>query len=166
MIQKAKLLELPEILNLTRACGRYLITQGIFQWNEHYPSESVLKGDVERGELYVLRKREKLIGIIALTTIMDPEYASVSWMSPSGSNLYVHRLAIAPEHQGKGYASELMSFAETLAREDGYTSIRLDTFSQNKRNQAFYEKRGYTRLEDIYLPLQSEHPFYCYELLL
>ena len=166
MIQKAKLLELPEIHNLTKACGQYLAAQGIFQWNEHYPSESVLKADVERGELFVYKEQENLIGIMALTTIMDPEYASVSWLSPSENNLYVHRLAIAPEHQGKGHARKLMAFAETYARESRFSSIRLDTFSQNKKNQNFYEKRGYSKLEEIFLPLQSEHPFYCYELLL
>ena len=59
-----------------------------------------------------------------------------------------------------------MNFAETYAKENNYNSVRLDTFSQNKRNQKFYEQRGYKRLGDIYFPKQSEHPFYCYELYL
>jgi len=59
-----------------------------------------------------------------------------------------------------------MDFAETFARENMFDSIRLDTFSQNKRNQQFYERRGYQRLADIFFPNQSEHPFHCYELVL
>ena len=53
-----------------------------------------------------------------------------------------------------------------LAKEKKFASVRLDTFSVNKRNLKFYESRGYQRLEGIYFPKQSEFPFYCYELIL
>jgi ribosomal protein S18 acetylase RimI-like enzyme len=97
---------------------------------------------------------------------MDEEYHSINWLTKNNNNLYIHRVAIHPEHQGKGYAQQLMGFAENFAIENNYTSIRLDTFSQNTRNQKFYELRGYKRLGNIYFPKQSEHPFYCYELIL
>ncbi len=166
MIRKAKLVEIPQILELTRACGVHLADQGIHQWNEHYPTENEFKTDIARGELYVLFVKDSIIGVIALSTIMDSEYKSISWLSPNEKNLYVHRLAITPAFQGKGFAQQLMSFAEAYARNEHFTSIRLDTFSQNKRNQEFYEKRGYTRLEEVYFPIQSDLPFYCYELIL
>ena len=59
-----------------------------------------------------------------------------------------------------------MDFAENFAKEHNALSVRLDTFSQNKRNQKFYETRGYKRLGDIYFPKQSNHPFHCFELVL
>lgn len=58
-----------------------------------------------------------------------------------------------------------MNFAEETAQKNNAVSVRLDTFSQNKRNQKFYETRGYQKLESIYFPKQSKHPFYCYELV-
>ena len=166
MIRKAKLSEIPEILELTRACGNEMASRGIYQWNESYPSGIVLKNDVNRGELYVLEDSDQLIGIIALTTLIDEEYKSVSWLTSNKNNLYVHRLAVDPMHQGLGFAQQLMSFAEDFALKGKFTSIRLDTFSKNPRNQKFYEQRGYTRLEEVYFPNQSEFPFYCYELVL
>ena len=36
-----------------------------------------------------------------------------------------------------------MDFAEEYAREKKFISVRLDTFSMNKRNLKFYESRGY-----------------------
>jgi len=30
----------------------------------------------------------------------------------------------------------------------------------------FYKKRNYKKLESIYLPKQSKHPFYCFEKVL
>ena len=59
-----------------------------------------------------------------------------------------------------------MTFAENYARANQYSSVRLDTFSQNKRNQLFYETRGYHKLGDIYFPEQSDDHFHCYELVL
>ena len=59
-----------------------------------------------------------------------------------------------------------MDFAENYAITNRAASIRLDTFSKNLGNQMFYETRGYKRLGNIYFPKQSEHPFYCYELVL
>ena len=97
---------------------------------------------------------------------MDEEYIPIDWLTPNTNNIYIHRLAIHPDAQGQGFAKELMDFAEHYAIEKNYNSIRLDTFSQNKRNQKFYELRGYKRLGDIFFPKQSEFPFHCYELVL
>ncbi len=166
MIRKAELGELPSIKSLTETCAAAMIEKGIFQWNEHYPSLEKLESDIQKGELYVFLEKEKIIGIIAITEKMDDEYIPVKWLSKNTSNLYIHRLATHPSVWGMGYAQKLMNFAENFARSNHYESIRLDTFSQNERNQNFYESRGYTRLENIYFPRQSEAPFYCYELLI
>lgn len=153
-------------MRLTKACAAYLCSKGILQWNEKYPSREAFMNDLERGELWVLELDGKLIGCMALSTLMDAEYREVNWRGTTGDNRYVHRLAVLPEFQGRGYARKLMDHAEAMARSEGAVSVRLDTFSQNKRNQRFYELRGYQRLGAVYFPRQSTDPFYCYELLL
>lgn len=166
MIRPAKIGEIHQIMTITKACARHMRVQGIEQWNDHYPSQEIFKNDIERGELYVKKIDGHIIGCICITTVMDEEYFPVKWLTPNEINLYVHRLAIHPDFQGKGYARQLMDKAEKMARAKNYTSVRLDTFSKNKRNQRFYEARGYKKLESIYFPKQSPHPFYCYELIL
>ncbi|MCP9199212.1 GNAT family N-acetyltransferase [Gramella sp. GC03-9] len=166
MIQLAQISELQEIKNLTEACAKAMQGKGIFQWNEHYPSLQKLEEDIHKKELYVLKEEKMILGIIVLTNHMDEEYVPIEWLSKTNNNLYVHRLAVHPSVWGEGYGQQLMDFAESMARQQNYESVRLDTFSQNQRNQRFYEARGYTRLGDIYFPKQSEHPFYCYELLI
>ena len=166
MIRRAKIQEIPEILELTKACAHHMSEQGIFQWNAHYPSSGAFKKDISRNELYKLEKSGIIVGIIAITPLMDKEYKPVNWLTKNDNNVYIHRLAVHPDHQGQGYAQELMSFAEDLAYQKKYTSIRLDTFSKNLRNQKFYEQRGYRKLEEIFFPLQSKDPFHCYELVL
>lgn len=166
MIRSAKISEIPDILILAQACADDMIAKGIYQWNAHYPNAAVFEKDIAREELYVLVVDGKLRGTIVIATFMDTEYETIQWTPTNGNSLYIHRLAVHPSLQGKGYARKLMDFAEDHARAKGYESIRLDTFSQNKRNQRFYEIRGYQRLGDIYFPKQSEFPFHCYELVL
>ncbi|MEO0527878.1 MAG: GNAT family N-acetyltransferase [Bacteroidota bacterium] len=166
MIRHAKISEINDILDLTKACAAYMIEKDIYQWNEHYPSKEAFEKDMKRNELYVLVIDGKIEGIIVISTLMDEEYVPIEWLTPNTNNIYIHRLAIHPKYQGKGYAQKLMDYAEAYAKENKLTSVRLDTFSQNKRNQKFYERRGYQRLGDIFFPKQSKHPFHCYELVL
>jgi len=166
MIRPAKIEEIPQILSLTKACTQHMLGKGIFQWNEHYPSKEAFLKDVARKELFVLEQHSIIQGCIAISSLMDEEYIPVKWLTPNDKNLYIHRLAVHPALQGKGKARKLMAAAEQKAADEKYTSIRLDTFSKNERNQRFYESRGYQKLGAIYFPKQSIHPFYCYELVL
>ena len=166
MIRKAKIKDIVPVMRITDACGQHLIRQEIYQWNDQYPRQDIFEKDIERGELYVIEKDDEIIGCMVMTQIKDVEYNPVEWLSEDGNNIYIHRLAVHPDHQGKGYARELMDFAEDLAKTEIRHSIRLDTFSKNIRNQRFYEKRGYKRLGNVYFHDQSTEPFFCYELLL
>ena len=166
MIRKGTLQDITAIMAMTKACAKAMIANGIYQWNEHYPNKEAFIKDVNRQELYVLVKESSVVGTVVMSTLMDEEYIPIKWLTQNDNNLYIHRLAIHPDHQGKGFAQKLMDFAESYAIDNNYTSIRLDTFSQNKRNQKFYELRSYKRLGDIFFPKQSEYPFHCYELVL
>jgi len=166
MIRHAKISEITDILNITKACAKKMQENGIFQWNEHYPSEAAFLKDVERNELYVVEENGTILGTIAISTFMDEEYVPIEWLTPNGNSTYIHRLSVHPSHQGKGFAQQLMDYAENYSKEHGFVSVRLDTFSQNQRNQRFYEQRGYKKLGDIFFPKQSKHPFHCYELVL
>lgn len=154
------------LLTVTKACAAYMIQQKIFQWNENYPSKAAFENDVARKELYVLEHHNDILGCIVLTPFMDEEYIPIQWLTPNENNLYIHRLAVHPKVQGQGHAQRLMDFAAQFAIENNYSSIRLDTFSKNKRNQKFYELRNYKKLGSIFFPKQSVYPFYCYERVL
>ncbi|MHB1147077.1 MAG: GNAT family N-acetyltransferase, partial [Lutibacter sp.] len=143
VIKKASEQDLEQLYAVVKSCGKNLIEQGIFQWNEKYPSKEVLLKDIQLQELWKLEKANTIVGLIVLTEFEDSEYQHVKWLTKNQKHLYVHRLAVHPDFQGKGFAQKLMNFAEKYALENNYNSIRLDTFSQNNRNQQFYEKRNY-----------------------
>src|SRR5690606_32454270 len=116
MIQAAALSDLSEIKLLTEACAIAMQEKGIFQWNENYPSLEKLEQDILQEELYVLKFEGAISGIIVLTPVMDEEYVPIEWLTPSGINLYIHRLAVHPSAWGRGYGQKLMDFAEDHAR--------------------------------------------------
>ena len=165
MIRLAQKSDLERVLQITRLCTREMESRKVFQWNEHYPDRQSFVSDINSGELYVYCIKDMVVGCVSICFSMDEVYKKVSWKTNGKNSMYIHRLAVDPGYQKQGIGSKLMDFAEKKSKSDGIDSIRLDTFSQNRVNQNFYEARGYIKLEDIYFPLQSEHPFHCYELL-
>lgn len=157
--------DISELMIVTKACAKEMIANGIYQWNEDYPSYEAFEKDIELGQLWVLKEENNIIGSVVISDIIDEEYKVIEWLTPNTKNIYIHRLAIHPNFQGKGLAQKLMDFAEGYAKDNGFMSVRLDTFSVNERNNTFYQKRGYQKLGDVYFPKQSEHPFHCYELV-
>ena len=142
-----------------------MIENNIFQWNDKYPSREIFKEDIKNKSLFVSKINQEVVGCIMLSSFKDDVYKSVNWITPDEYNLYIHRLAVHPIFQKKGIARKMMDFAEDFAKSNNYISIRLDTFSQNPRNNKFYKSRGYIKLDDVYFPKQSEFPFHCYEKL-
>ena len=166
MIRRGVHEDLTPILEITKNCAVKMDAMGIYQWNENYPNRNAFINDIKNNELLVFTKGALLVGCIALCTKMDDVYKDVKWLTKDVKSLYVHRLAVDPQFQKKGIGKKLMDYAEDFAKKNNFISIRLDTFSKNKNNMRFYERRGYKRLEKVFFPEQSRFPFYCYELII
>lgn len=167
MISEGTIHEIEEILALTKACGKHMRDNGIDQWDENYPDRGSLLNDIETKTLFAYREQGTILGIVVLNESQDEEYGELNWStSDDDKNIVVHRLAVRPDQQGKGLARKIMDFAEQWAKDNQYDAIRLDTFSQNPRNQKFYTNRGYNDLGAVYLKYKKDHPYYCYEMLL
>lgn len=163
-IQLAKIEQLSKIELLYRACGQDMLQKGFDNWGDSYPPLEVIQRDIESGHLFCLMEHNQLLGLIALDNIQPIQYQTVTWKHTSTSILYIHRLAVAVTQQGKGYAKQLMGFAETHAQELNCGSIRLDAYSINTTLIKFYEQLGYLRTKEaIYLDDYLKYPFICFE---
>jgi ribosomal protein S18 acetylase RimI-like enzyme len=165
-IELARTNELDRIKCIAESCAKDMIDNNIFQWNANYPSKDVFKDDIENNSLYVCKSKSMVIGCIMLCSEKDKVYKDVNWLTKDYKNLYLHRLAVDPSFQKNGIGRLLMDFAEKYAKNNEYKSIRLDTFSKNKRNNKFYRSRKYVQLDDVFFPMQSEFPFHCYEKII
>ena len=158
--------ELDRVKEIAEACAKNMIENNIFQWNDKYPSREIFKEDIKNKSLYVSKINQEVVGCIMFSSFKDDVYKTVNWITQDECNLYIHRLAVHPIFQKRGIARKMMDFAEDFAKSNNYISIRLDTFSQNPRNNKFYKSRGYNKLDDVCFPKQSEFPFHCYEKLI
>ncbi|HMQ69791.1 MAG TPA: GNAT family N-acetyltransferase [Ignavibacteria bacterium] len=164
-ISKVKISQLDEIFQIFIDCRAALEKKGIFQWTDKYPTLKIIKNDIQEGNLYCLSENSKTYGVININEFQDPEYNSVHWKDNVDKILVIHRLAVKPEFQNRGFAKKLMDFAEDYAEENNYTSIRLDAYSANPEVLRFYENRDYQRRGEVFFP-GRELPFYCYEKFL
>ncbi|MEG0325900.1 MAG: GNAT family N-acetyltransferase [Cellulosilyticaceae bacterium] len=161
MIRLATLSDMLRILQIKDLAISHMYHNQIFQWNESYPSEEILKQDIGSNELYVIEDQRLVVGFACINTNQSPEYQSLIWTTAPKAYV-VHRLAIDPTRTGKGYATQLMNFAETHAKSQNTLAMRIDTFSQNTFAQQLFQKLGYTYIGEVFFD-RKEEPFYCYE---
>ena len=80
-IEKASNVDLEKMYAITKSCGKQMVENGIFQWNELYPSKEVLQKDIELQQIWKLTNSNSIVGIIVLTEIEDKEYKNVKWLT-------------------------------------------------------------------------------------
>jgi ribosomal protein S18 acetylase RimI-like enzyme len=159
-IRNAHTQDLNEIMKLISSCVLNMEAQGIHQWDEIYPDEKTIRNDIEKQQLYLLEDEGRVCGVIVLNGFQEPQYKSIDWKF-QGKTLVVHRLAIEPARQRKGYATMLMRFAHKLAKERHYENIRLDAFTHNPATVGLYEKLGYRMAGRVTF---RKGDFFCFEI--
>lgn len=88
---------------------------------------------VGAGEMHVYELAGRVVSCMALHS--DSEM------------LHIGNLAVAPSHQGKRIGSEMLDYAEEVARADGLLELRLFTNEAMIENAAFYTNRGFVETE-------------------
>lgn len=136
--------------------------KGTEQWPNSYPNEGIFLEDITKKQLIVVEVEGKIVGMVCLSPDIPKEYENVKWNINKGKTNSVHRLAVHPFLKIKGIASILMSFVEEKARSEGFSQIRLDTYSKNILANRFYKKNGYNYCGDINLQYMPEK-YFCYE---
>jgi ribosomal protein S18 acetylase RimI-like enzyme len=135
--------DLPAILEIVRAVVPLMRAVGNLQWGADYPNSAVFTHDIDQDQLWVALQNDRPVGVAALTTTQEPEYAQVGWDLTEPA-IVVHRLAVDPASQGMGVATALMLHAEHLARSRRIGVVRVDTSAENAATQRLFSKLGYT----------------------
>ncbi|MEA4815072.1 MAG: GNAT family N-acetyltransferase [Oscillospiraceae bacterium] len=144
-VRKAVPADLTEIVSLFKKAIHSMDDKGIYQWDDIYPDEKILKSDIAGDTLYLYIIDEQPISVFVLNQICDPEYSDGNWKYPLSSYAVVHRLCVDPDFQHMGIGTRTMLQVEKLAKSMGIESIRLDAFSLNPFALRLYEKLGYAQ---------------------
>ena len=130
-------------------------------WGD-YPTETFLQGSLDAGTLYIAKEADALLCAVTIDTSFDPEYADVNWLFGVKPGAF-HRLAIAPDQQGKGLGRKIIADVCDILRAQGCDNLRIDTYASNEAAQKLYAAIGMRKSGEVRF-FHRELPFYCYEL--
>ena len=160
-METAKSADAEEVFALIDRCREAMKGTGIEQWPDFYPDPDIVRGDIEAGSLWIVRKRGVIVAAATMDDRQPEQYAGVEWKYGMPC-MCIHRFAVDPLQQGTGLAGRFMWILELRAARMGAASMRLDTYSLNMAANKFYEGLGYIKRGTIHLPKKPEE-YNCYE---
>ena len=165
---RAKKNDLKGIMDIIKDAQELLANQNIDQWQNGYPNESIISNDIDNNESYLLKSHDQSpIATAMFSTKNEATYSKIegSWSDPN-QTVYgvIHRMAVAKNHRGKGFAKFIFRQCEQMLCEHKIPSMRIDTHDENLGMQELLKTMGYAYCGIIYLENRDKR--LAYEKLL
>ena len=156
-VRTATLQDLPAIMKVLAAGREIMLASGNpNQWAAGYPTESMVKADIEPGYGKVMESDGAIVAYFACIPSPDPTYARIdngSWLDNDKPYYVVHRVAKLPQVRGV--------FDAMVQYLDGITdNIRIDTHRDNLIMQHNLLKYGFKYCGIIYIASGAERLAY------
>ena len=157
MVRKATYEDVPELMEVFSKAREIMRASGnMHQWSDGYPSEEIVRKDIEEGVCYVHcgrklneetgKREERIIATMAFIPGPDPTYAKIhngQWIDESPYYV-IHRIAAAEPGHNVAFMLLDWAFLQT-------GNIRIDTHKDNVIMQHILAKQGFTHCGTIYL---------------
>ena len=140
------------------------------QWrHDGHPSKDFLREAVAAGQMIVgVLEGEGIASAMVVNHEGEPGYEAVPWRvdAPSENVGVLHVVATLPAYHGRGFARQLLQGGMEIARADGLSVLRLDTFPYNVRGRGLYESCGFADKGEwtVYYPALGDIQVIMYEL--
>lgn len=148
--------DLSSILNIIIDAQTYLASQGVDQWQDGYPDESLILEDISNNESYIVKsKNNKLVGTAMFAIKPEPTYSNIdgNWLTEKGAKYgVIHRMAVSSSYRGIGVAKFIFNDCEFALKKSNIASLRIDTHENNLGMQSLVKRLGYIYCGVIYLP--------------
>lgn len=79
----------------------------------------------------------------------DGEIIGVIMSGHDGRRGFIHHTAVKVSERGQGIGSTLLDHAMDALRNEGINKVSLVVFGRNETGNSFWEKRGFTKREDL-----------------
>ena len=158
--RKAITQEIPQIWAIIQKAIQRRKADGSKQWQDGYPNEESIQKDVENEVGFVLTDGENIIGYSAVLINDEPEYANIEgkWLT-DGDFMVYHRVAIAEEYLGKGFAKMMIENIHQYAIENSIYSVRADTNFDNHAMLKIFNDLGYSYCGEVYFRGSARRAF-------
>lgn len=139
--------DLEEIMEIFAHAKRFMRDNGNpTQWEDGYPSEEIVLGDISRGNSYLCVDDDGCpVGVFSFIPGPDVTYATISggnWMDNDAPYHVIHRLASSG--RVKGVAAACLDWCFSQVR-----NIRIDTHKDNTVMQRLLDEYGFVRCGTI-----------------
>lgn len=136
-IRLAKKDDLIEVVELLNSVTLNLNEKNINQWS--YPwSDADLINDLKNENIYVVLTDNLIVATFSLKDMGINEVLHV--IKPD--NLYLYRIAILPEYQGKSIGNKITNYAFKISKNSN-KALYLDCWAGNKKLKKFYTGVGF-----------------------
>ncbi|WP_428052443.1 GNAT family N-acetyltransferase [Candidatus Avelusimicrobium stercoris] len=152
-IRPAQLTDLPQLLLLAQEARALLKDRRINQWQDGYPSETVLRADIRCQTGYALADGPKVLGYFALTFGTEETYARIEngrWTTPEPYGV-LHRIMVSQKLRGQHAAQDIFDFWLQQTKSKNFTALRADTHPDNRPMQHLFLKNGFTPCGTIFV---------------
>jgi GNAT superfamily N-acetyltransferase len=131
------------VADLLDEASRWVGERGFEQWPLPFPREQIAEA-IARGEVFVAEHDSKPVATVTILT-EDPQY----WGARPPDALYVHKLAVARAHAGRGFGTEVIGWADRRAASLGRQFLRLDCLGDSTGIRRYYERLGFEHRGDL-----------------
>jgi len=138
-VRLAQHADIAVVSGVLSAAAADLVERGEALWTTAEVGEAAVTPHIRQGLYHVGFDAECAVGAFRLQ-LQDPAF----WPEiPDGTSAYLHKLAVLPEKQGRGFAQELLRHAVRLTRERRLRFLRLDCVAGRPKLRAVYESFGF-----------------------
>ena len=134
--------DIDSLINVLNEATLKLLDKDIKQWTYPWPKIAIEK-EIAQGQMFKLEIEHQIVG----TFIIKPIH-QLNTLSISENSLYVSRIAIIPNHQGKNIGRSIISFCHSFSKEQ-HKDMYLDCWAGNDRLKQFYKSCGLCYLGDF-----------------
>ena len=136
-VESATLSDLPAIRGVYADATEIQRAQGAVIWDE-FPRPLII-GEIETGRLFRIMDGDAVAGVFSVAY----EDEAIWGERERGDHIYLHRIARATKHPGRGIMEAVLEWAWSECRRLGRAGLRIDTWASNQALIDFYERKGF-----------------------
>lgn len=149
--RQASLHDFPAVWEVVNKAREKMLASGRTQWSATYPSEEIIRKDIENETGYVLCSDDTIaaFGVVAFNG--EPVYENIKgkWQSDY-PYVVIHRLAVQPSLQGHGLSRLFLENVIEMCQAEGIKSIKVDTANENTEMIGLLSAMGFSFCGTVY----------------
>lgn len=161
MIRLAKKEDLKRIMEMVNQIKIDMKKEQNPQWHSGYPLLEDFLLDLKKKSLYVLEDNHMILAFACIMEDVDDDYKQILNRTKEKSYV-IHRLAVDRDVRSKGYAKQLMKFAENLSLEKKAFYLKGDTEIHNHKMNRLFENLGFQKKGELHWS-DNDGTYYYYE---